>query len=332
MRIVVYLPLLLSVLLTLTGPGAARRMPPKAGTRLLLAAGLMCALTSQLALAMLAATLIGRLPLIAAVGAWSADSVSDYTPVSSLTAKLATVALTGLAGLLIWGAIRRLNDLRRADRACRRIGDRAGRLVVLDRPEPEAFAIPGRGDSGRIVVSTGMLHTLDATERRVLIAHEAAHLNHRHHRHRTLALVIAAANPILATLPGAVHHLTERWADEDAAATVTDRKLAARALARAGLATHRRSPLGHAVMCFGRGGIAARVLALLDQTPPRRPLAAVLLAAMAAACLLSTVEAGRDTALLFDQARDQYHARSVSITTAALHETHHLVTALIHRR
>ena len=54
MRVVVYLPLLISMLLTLAGPRAAKRMPPKAGTRFLLAAGLVCALDAQLALAMLA--------------------------------------------------------------------------------------------------------------------------------------------------------------------------------------------------------------------------------------------------------------------------------------
>jgi hypothetical protein len=36
-------------------------------------------------------------------------------------------------------------------------------------------------------VSTGTLRILDAPERRVLLAHVAAHLRHRHHRHRALA-------------------------------------------------------------------------------------------------------------------------------------------------
>jgi beta-lactamase regulating signal transducer with metallopeptidase domain len=178
--------------------------------------------------------------------------------------------------------------------------------VVLDRPEPEAFALPPRrGEQGRIVVSAGMLRILDAAERRVLLAHETAHLRHRHHRHRALAGLIAAANPLLATLPGAVHLLTERWADEEAAAAVADRDVAARALARAALATgaaDRRSPFDGVVQCFHRHGVPSRVRALLAGAPPRRPFAALLLAMLLVGSLLSALEAGHDADELFDRA------------------------------
>jgi Zn-dependent protease with chaperone function len=260
MHVIVYLPFLASALLALAGPRLARRMPPKTGTRLLLAAGSTCAVTSLLSLSLLAWTLVGRLPrpLVAALGAWSGDRLHHDDAVSPLVAKLAVTALAVLACVFVWAAARRGYAVHRARRACRRLGSHAGRLVVHDQDEPEAFAVPaGRKDQDRIVVSTGMLRTLGAAERRVVLAHEAAHLHHRHYRHRVLATLITAANPLLATIPAAIHHLTERWADEDAATAVDDRQLAARTLARAALATHhaRRSPADGAVLCFGRNDV-----------------------------------------------------------------------------
>jgi Zn-dependent protease with chaperone function len=327
MRIIVYLPFLASALLALAGPRLAGRMPPKTGTRLLLAAGSTCAVTSLVSLSLLACVMVGRLPLVAAVGAWSGDRLDDADPVSPLVAKLAVVALVVLACVFVWAAARRASALRRARRTARGLR-RTGRLVVHEQDEPEAFAIPaGRKDQGRIVVSTGMLRTLNTDERRVLLAHETAHLDHRHYRHRVLATLIAAANPLLATIPAAIHQMTERWADEDAANAVDDRRLAARALARAALATHhaRRSSADGAVLCFGRNDVADRVRALLSDAPRRRPMAVALLAAALTTCLLSAWEAGHDTAQMFDRAGDHYHARPLSITTAADREVRHLV-------
>jgi hypothetical protein len=92
-------------------------------------------------------------------------------------------------------------------------------LVVADWSTPLAVAVPGR--PGHLLVTSGMLRLLDADQRRVLFAHENAHLNHRHHRLVTLTACAAAVNPLLIPVRAAVAYLVERWADEDAAA-VTD--------------------------------------------------------------------------------------------------------------
>jgi Zn-dependent protease with chaperone function len=307
MRVIVYVPLVVSALLAVAGPWSAGRMPPKLATRLLLVTGLASTVASIIALGLLTATLLGQVPSIAYVGAWSGEFLHHYDPVSPVIAELAGTAIIVLGVATTWTAVRWTRNLRRARRVSEGLrGD--GRLVVLDRPEPEAFALPaGRDVSGRIVVSSGLLRMLDGAERRVVLAHEAAHLRHRHHRHRALAGLIAAANPLLVTLPGAIHHLTERWADEDAAAVVADRDIAARTLARAALATgaaHRRSPFDGVVQCFHRGGVPARVRALLADAPPRRPGAVLVLAVLLAGSLLSALEAGHDTAQLFDRASD----------------------------
>lgn len=326
MRIIVYLPLLLSALLAVVGPWSAVRMPPKLATRLLLASGLTCAVTSLVALGLLAATLLGQLPVVAAVGAWSAGVLHRDDPVSPVVAGLAAAVIVVVGAVTVWTGARWLLALRRARRASRAI-DVAGRLVVLDRPELEAFALPaGRHSEGRIIVSSSVLRLLDAAERRVLLAHEAAHLRHRHYRHRVLAGLIAAANPLLFTLPGAIHHLTERWADEEAA-TVAGRGVAARTLARvavAGRSADHRPSFDGAVQCFHRHGVPRRVRALLDGRPPRRPLSALLFAVFIAVGVLSVSEAVHDAAQLFDQASDRCHTRSVGFATAIQKECHHL--------
>lgn len=231
MRVLVYLPLLVSALLAVAGPWSARRMPPKLATRLLLATGLVSTGASLIALMLLAATLVGQIPAVAVVGAWSGAVLRHHDPVSPVVAELGAAALIVVGFATTWTATRWVRGLRRVRHACRGLGG-DGRLLVLYRSGPEAFAVPaGRGVPGRIVVSTGLLCILDGTERRVLLAHEAAHLGHRHHRHRALA---------------------------------------ARTLARAALATattNHRSPFDRVVQCFHRNRVPDRVHTLLDGPP-----------------------------------------------------------------
>jgi hypothetical protein len=329
-RVLVYLPFLLSAALAVVGPWSAVRMPPKLGTRLLLASGLTCAVTSLVALGLLAATLLGQLPMVAAVGAWSAGVLHRDDPVAPLVAGLAAAMLVVVGVATVVAGVWWVLALRRARCASRAIGA-AGRLVVLDQPEVEAFALPaGRRSQGRIIVSSGLLRLLDVVERRVLLAHEAAHLDHRHYRHRVLAGLITAADPLLFTLPGAIHHLTERWADEEAA-TVADRAVAARTLARvavAGRSAGHRPAFGGAVQCFHRHGVPRRVRALLDGRPPRRPLSALLFAMFIVVGVLSVSEAVHDAAQLFDRASDGCHARSIGFAAAVRQECHHLQIGL----
>ncbi|MFD0504110.1 hypothetical protein ACFQ0G_16340 [Streptomyces chiangmaiensis] len=74
----------------------------------------------------------------------------------------------------------------------------------------------------------------------MLLAHERAHLAHRHAFLATAVTLAAAADPLLAPVRTTVTFLVERWADERAADVVGDRSTTARALARAALTTRRR--------------------------------------------------------------------------------------------
>ena len=73
-----------------------------------------------------------------------------------------------------------------------------------------------------------MLRALSADERRVVLAHEAAHLARHHHLYVQLADLAAAANPLLRSTARGVRLAVEREADEVAAAEVGDRRLVAR--------------------------------------------------------------------------------------------------------
>jgi len=150
-------------------------------------------------------------------------------------------------------------------------------LVVLPTDRPTAYAVPGR--PGHIVVSAGMLRVLDAGERRVLLAHERSHLRRGHHRYLWVAGISAAVFPVLRPLRTRVRFAVERWADEDAASEVGDRRLVARTIFRASLAESGPAPaLGLAGL-----GVRARVEALLDRPDTASALHGVALASGLAA-------------------------------------------------
>jgi Zn-dependent protease with chaperone function len=228
------LPLLAGLALFLGARPLADRIPPATAVVLLTAAMLVTALATGFALSVLALFVLGQMPLVARLGHWSAAVVGRGLPVPAAVGLLAGTVVCVLLAAAVHRATLAGRDLVRAALACRRFGPAAAGLVVVDDELPDAYALPGLG--GRVVVSTAMLRALPPAERRVLLAHESAHLAHRHHVYVQLAGLAAAADPLLRPAERAVRAAVERWADEVAAAEVGDRELAARALARAGLA------------------------------------------------------------------------------------------------
>jgi Zn-dependent protease with chaperone function len=192
--------------------------------------------------------------------------VLQMAPVDDSIGALAALAL--LAGTtrvaLTSGARIRLH--RRLRRMCREFG--GGELVVLPDDEPQAFAVPGR--PGHVVVTDAMLRVLTVPQRRVLFAHERAHLARRHGRLLATTETAAAMNPMLAPVRRAVAFLCERWADEDAAEAVGDRRLAAQALATAALATTAAGRAPAADLAFHELSVVRRVAALRSPTAPVR--------------------------------------------------------------
>lgn len=132
-------------------------------------------------------------------------------------------------------ALRQLRQYRTAHAQLRN-APHAGDLSVLDSPEPDAYALPG--SPGRIVVTSGMLRTLDGPEREALLAHERAHLAGRHHYFLAAGDLATRCHPAMSGLRDAIGLAVERVADEAAATAVGDRNLTARAIGRAALAKH----------------------------------------------------------------------------------------------
>lgn len=305
MHLSVYLPLLLSGLFALTAPVLAQRLPPTAATWLLSVGGLLAAAGSTAALTLLGFTLAAQNPLLADRGHWSEQVLRHADPVAKPVAILAITTFALLALRAAAAALRRLTALRDAYQLAAALPAPGGELAVIDHPDLCAYAVPGR--PGRIVVSTGLLRTLDARERRAVLAHERAHLTHRHHLHQTVAHLAAAANPLLRPLPHAVALACERWADEDAA-TTCHRDTVANALTRAATPT-RTLPTPAVVLAAAITDITTRVHAL--RAPPARLTLwrITLPLGLLAATALAIAQAAHDTERLFELAQHAYRGR-----------------------
>lgn len=149
-------------------------------------------------------------------------------------------------------------------------------VVVLPISRPLAACVE-HADARAILVSDALLRALDETELAAVLAHEAAHLRHRHQRLLSLAAaaegVLGWLSPVARTT-AALRLAVERWADEDAAAAAPGGRRAVRdsLLVLAGVA-----PLAGAAAFSDPSTIAARVLALDAPVPPPRPFHHVLL-------------------------------------------------------
>jgi beta-lactamase regulating signal transducer with metallopeptidase domain len=143
-----------------------------------------------------------------------------------------------------------------------------------------------------------MLGALSAEERRVLLAHERAHLAHRHGRLCTVVTLADAVNPFLAPVRRTVVFLVERWADERAAAVVGDRACTARALARAALTAGCQEP-SHG-LGFTDRAVTRRIAALQTAPPPRLWGLAATVLALGALTALGAADATGDLVRLLD--------------------------------
>ncbi|MDT0438204.1 M48 family metalloprotease [Streptomyces doudnae] len=263
------------VVLTLAFPWAgaavarrlADRLPPRpacwtlVGAAVLLAAGTVAALVGLL-----------HVPFLASLEHVSPARVLEAWPAAVPLACAAGAVLAVQSVLLLRRRIRHRSLLRRAWLAVDE-GTGDGDLVVVAGTDVDAFALPGhRGRPGRVVVTSGMVRSLRAGEREVLLAHERAHLAGRHHVLSAAVDLVTVVHPAIRSLREALVFHLERWADEEAAAVVGDRRVAAAAIARAALAgsAHGRAT-GYPLLSATSGPVPRRVAALLrpEPAPPR---------------------------------------------------------------
>lgn len=284
------------------GPLAARRadrLPPRQATWLISTGAIASALSALAVLALLASDLVGQLPLFAHEGHWSGAALRHHAYTEPGVAAVSGALLLGALTSLVLTARRQGLALLAAYRAS---GEMSGDLVVLRSGPAQAAAVPGR--PGRVVVAEAVLAGLSAPERRALLAHERAHLTHGHHWHRGAVALAAAANPLLHPLRAAIVFATERWADEDAAAAIGNRREVATALARVALLA--RGSAAATQMALAAQAVPARVTALLARPPKARPLLIAALAVMPLIGALAAVDLIEQTDRLFDLAAHVY--------------------------
>lgn len=224
-----------------------RKLSPAIAARLITALALSSLASMVTAVGLLATGLAERAGL-GSWFAWCTNVLPNHDAIPTPVTEVATVLLAAMAV----GAYR---FTRRWRRVLARWGQ-ADELEIIDVDEPFAYAVPG--SPGHVVVSSGLLKELEPAERRALIEHERAHLRLRHSRYLKLVGLSAAAMPLLRPLVDEIRFVTERWADEIAAAAVGNRNVVASAIARTALA----STPAHA-MGLGDSDVAARVQALV---------------------------------------------------------------------
>jgi Zn-dependent protease with chaperone function len=301
MHVAMVLPFAISMLFAVGARRLAAALPPATGVRLLTLAGVITAAAVGFVLSVVAFTFIAQDAEIAAAGHWSVPILRAVDPMPPLLGGGAAVLISGLALAALVRTARAVQDLVAAALACRRLGSGVHGLVVVNDDHPDAYALPGV--TGRVVVSTAMLRALPVAERRALLAHESSHLRHRHHLYVLAADIAAAANPLLRPAAHAVRAGIERWADEDAAVAVADRRLVARTLARAARATS--SPARRPVTALGMDSddLVGRARALLLPAPTARRSLALAVLTLIAVTTVTVPIVARSTEVRFERAQ-----------------------------
>lgn len=251
MLVTTFLPLVGVVLVTL---GASivpwRKLPPRAALWILTSVGAVGAATVVPAVAVLA----GGFALGTPIGAWLVEACSLFAAHHRIPTGL------GLGAVLVLVAVAWRVGAVAATARDGRIGG-FDPLTVVEADAPIAFARSGR--RGGVVVSTGMLEALEPAERKVLFAHERAHVRGRHDVHMLVHEFAAAVLPWLARLRPELCLAAERAADAAALSEVRgDRRLVATAIARAAMAADRHGAVVSAP-AFTGGAVAFRVRSVL---------------------------------------------------------------------
>ena len=297
----VFLPFVLPLTALPIGRLAGQHLHPRRAARVLTVLGAMLALCSTLCLVLLMVVGTAHLPGNPLPDAWSDPEVRTVVPYPQISGSLAIVGLFAVVGGCVAAVHRHRRVLVHARQAladpagwgtdltdggsARRATVGSDEVTVLPDDEPYAYALPGVPD--RVVVSTGMLDKLAEREQLAMVAHERAHLAHRHHRYLLTVALVSRAHPLLRPLCAVVSYHLERWADEEAAREVGDRRATARAVAKAALSAPRfpRWPEGSSSgpgrgvrsdgwsppggLAFAAGGpVPRRVAALLGPVPP----------------------------------------------------------------
>lgn len=269
-------PLLVAIAAAAAAAVAQKRLRPEIATQTL---AVTCVAAGVAWLWALLALTLGALAAATTLDWWLSWCSNLYLADDHVPLSVGAVA----AALLVASVGAAVRRFRAALMDRRRLPD-CGKegVLVLDCDEPAAFAVPGK--RGGVVVSRGLIEALDEGECSVVWAHERAHLRNRHHWYLGAADIAASALPVLRPVARQVHFGTERWADEDSVRSTGDRRLVARTIVKAALAT---SDHRHLSMAVASSAVPARVEALIGPSP--RVLGTIAGLAVAATLMAFTI-------------------------------------------
>ena len=273
-----------SLIVGRAAPYLVAAVRPVRSVPILTVAAIGSSLAAGVALSAIGAGAIAGLTSLSADVDWSPVVVSAMLPIPRWVGLPVAVVVLGLLSRAFLEAGRIAASIVKADRISRslRLGG-AGPVVIVDDPAVDAFTVAGI--HGCVVMTTGLLNQMSSEERTVVTLHEMSHLRRRHHVYVQLAALAAAANPLLFPVVRAIRLGVERWADEDAAAGVRDRRAAGRALARIALLRNGFStsadgtdrPAGPvARIAVAEFQVASRVSALLAPAPREQSIRLML--------------------------------------------------------
>jgi Zn-dependent protease with chaperone function len=207
----------LTLSLVVPGPLAAARWPDRAPAA---AVVLWQAITLAAVLSALGVVLSAPEELVRAAGSGKPVAAAALIGALAVAAVIVIRLLVSLAGVSYRARSRRarhrmLVDL--LDRAEQRRELPLDTVRILDGAVPFAYCVPGR--SPRVVLSGGALDVLDREQVDAVLAHESAHLRHRHDvvTESFTAFYQAVPRPLRSRVPlDAVHLLLEMVADDAA--------------------------------------------------------------------------------------------------------------------
>ncbi len=201
--------------------GLGRRLPPPQWARLCSAALVGGTVAVELGAVLRASPTVLRaagVPMLAAACERVVGPMLVGGPVVGWVAAVVAAALPILA----------FAGLRRARRRCRQawvepsLGShhRHGHFDLVLLPTDEVLAFSVEGSPSQVVLSEGLVATLDADQLEAVVRHEVAHLDHRHQRTLLLASALERAFAVVPPVKrstAALRASLERWADEVAA-------------------------------------------------------------------------------------------------------------------
>jgi Zn-dependent protease with chaperone function len=207
----------LTLSLLVPRPLAAARWPDRTPAA---AVVLWQAITLGAVLSALGVVLAAPEELVRAAGSGKPVALAALIVALAVAGVIVIRLLVSLAGVSYRSRARRarhrtLVDL--LDRAEQRAELSSDMIRVLDGPVPFAYCVPGR--SPRVVLSGGTLEVLDRAQVDAVLAHESAHLRHRHDvvTESFTAVYQAVPRPLRSRVPlDAVHVLLEMVADDAA--------------------------------------------------------------------------------------------------------------------